>query len=78
MEAIRTKAFSSSQQYDQLKSEIHNRLIETIDLSIIDTLDKTRLQQEIRRAIERIIAENIFNVPLNYKEREQSLPGGPG
>lgn len=71
MEAAQTKVFSFTHEYEQLKSEIHNRLIDTIDLSIIETLDKASLQQEIRKEIERILSGNSFNIPLNYKEREQ-------
>jgi len=71
MTATQRRSFAATREYDELKSKIHDRLIESIDLSIIDSLDRNSLQQEIRKAIEKILSGESFIVPLNYSEREQ-------
>ncbi|MFO0794280.1 MAG: CpaF family protein [Candidatus Brocadiaceae bacterium] len=55
----------------ELKAKIHERLLEVVDLSIIDSLDRNTLRQEIGRVIERILSEDHFSMPLNYEEKEQ-------
>ncbi len=71
MDAAKKKEFSASSDYDQLKHDIHQRLIDSIDLSIIEGLDRESLQREIRKAIENIISGNAAGIPLNLWEREQ-------
>jgi pilus assembly protein CpaF len=68
--AFDKREFALSDEYNELKSKIHNRLLEVIDLSIIDNLSRDRLTQEIRRVVENILATDGFNVPLNYDERD--------
>jgi pilus assembly protein CpaF len=58
-----------SQQLNELKAKVHDRLIEILDLSLIETLDPTRLKQEIGRIIERILAEDEFAIPMNAEEK---------
>jgi pilus assembly protein CpaF len=60
-----------SNQMNELKSKVHNRLVETMDLSLIDSLDQSMLRNEIRKATERILTEDGFNIPLNAEERVQ-------
>ena len=60
-----------STEYNELKSKVHNRLIEIIDLSILSTLDQAVLRVEIKKVVDRIIAENGTSVPLNLAERER-------
>ncbi len=60
-----------SNQINELKSKVHNRLVETMDLSLIDSLDQSMLRNEIRKATERILTEDGFNIPLNAEERAQ-------
>jgi len=57
-------------EYFELKTRIHDRLLNLVDLSLIDTLDEALLRQEIRRLVERILFEEKNPVPLNYNERE--------
>jgi pilus assembly protein CpaF len=54
-----------------LKTRIHDRLLNLIDLSLIDSLDEAMLRQEIRRLVERILMEDKASIPLNYNERER-------
>jgi pilus assembly protein CpaF len=58
-------------EYYELKTRIHDRLIDLIDLSLIGTLDEAMLKQEIRRLVERILIEEKNIIPLNYSERER-------
>ncbi len=60
-----------TRKYFELKAKIHDRLLEMIDLSLIDTVNETVLRQEIRKLVERILVEDNHTVPLNYSEREK-------
>lgn len=62
-----------SNEYFELKTRVHDKLINTMDLSLIDSVDETTLKPEIRRLVERILTEESNGVPLNYNEREQFL-----
>jgi len=59
-------------EYYDLKTAIHDRLLDLMDLSILDTLDPGRLRQEIRKLVERILLEQQ-KVPLNLAEREKII-----
>ena len=64
--------FFSSNEYFELKSRIHNKLLDIMDLSLIDTLDTHLFGQEIRRLVERILSEEEQrDIPLNMYERER-------
>lgn len=58
------------EEYFELKTKIHNRLLDLIDLSIIETLDHSAVRAEIRGLIERILSEEKNGIPLNFAERE--------
>ncbi|MBL0713024.1 MAG: CpaF family protein [Desulfosarcina sp.] len=60
-------------EYFEFKSRIHDRLLEKVDLSIIERLDRDELIPQIRRAVERILAEDPDSLPLNLQEREKIL-----
>ena len=57
-------------EYFELKSRIHSRLLDIIDLSVIETLEKEALKAQIRQIVEKIIREEAINLPLNLEERE--------
>ena len=40
--------FAISNEYNELRTKVHDRLLDMLDLSLIDTLGKDRLKQEIR------------------------------
>jgi len=63
--------FLITKEYYELKTRIHDRLLNLIDLSLIDSLDEAMLRQEIRRLVERILMEDKNSIPLNYNERER-------
>ena len=57
-------------EYFELKTRIHDRLLDIIDLNIIETLDKQTLKSQIKTLVERILGENGNSYPLNSIERE--------
>jgi pilus assembly protein CpaF len=58
-------------EYFEFKSKIHHRLLDIIDLSLIDTLDKETLSVHIRQAVDKILREENHILPLNLAEREK-------
>ncbi len=73
MELIKERPmeFFATDEYSELKTRVHDRLLDVIDLSLIDTLEQDQLRREIRRAIEAILAEDRQTMPLNFEEKEQ-------
>lgn len=61
----------NSTEYNELKSKVHDRLIDLIDLSILNSLDEAVMRKEIKKSVDRIIAEDSFGIPLNSAERER-------
>lgn len=62
--------FLATDEYSELKMKVHERLIDMLDLSLIDRLDRDRLAREIRKTIEEILADKMSSVPLNFEEKE--------
>ncbi len=58
-------------EYFEFKARIHDRLLDLIDLSIIDTLDRQDLIVQIRKVVENILREETYDLPLNLNEREK-------
>lgn len=59
--------------YFEFKAIIHERLLDMIDLSIIDTMDKETLVKQIKQVTEKILREASHDMPLNFSEREKIL-----
>lgn len=57
--------------YQNIKSRIHRRLIERLDLSNMDMIDKNLLQKEISKAVEALIEEE--KAPLSQMEKESLI-----
>ena len=60
-----------SQEYFDLKARVHNRLLEMIDLSMIEKLDQETLKIQMRNVVERILKEESHQILLNLAEKEQ-------
>jgi pilus assembly protein CpaF len=58
-------------EYFEFKARIHDRLLDLIDLSIIETLDRQDLIVQIRKVVEQILREESYDLPLNLNEREK-------
>jgi pilus assembly protein CpaF len=61
----------SADSYHELKHELHNKLIEKIDLATIDKLPREQLRDELRLILNQLLA--ISDLPLNRVEREQMV-----
>jgi pilus assembly protein CpaF len=59
------------EEYFELKSKIHDRLLDLMDLSLIETLDRNTLRSEIKGLLERVLREEVDGMPLNFNERER-------
>ncbi len=57
------------EEYFELKTRIHDRLLDLVDLSLIDSLDRETLKAQIKTLVERILAEEGSTIPLNAVER---------
>jgi len=58
-------------EYFELKTRIHDRLLDLIDLSAIEKLEPDVLKSQIRVIVQRILGEEDFAAPLNAMERER-------
>lgn len=63
-----------SDEYVELKSNIHDRLTKIIDLSLLEDIEEVRLRREINKATEKILGDVTFeSIPLNSKEHDRLL-----
>jgi pilus assembly protein CpaF len=63
-----------SDEYVDLKANIHDRLTKIIDLSLLDDIDEIRLRREINKATESILADKtLATIPLNSREHARLL-----
>src|SRR5512135_297498 len=69
----KVERLAPTKEYYELKTRIHDRLLDTIDLTILDSLDKQILRQEIGKLVERILYDEKNIVPLNLQERERLI-----
>ncbi|KUG28979.1 type ii/iv secretion system atp hydrolase tada/virb11/cpaf, tada subfamily [hydrocarbon metagenome] len=60
-------------EYYEVKTRIHDRLIDLIDLSLLDSLEPEALAAEIARLVEKLLREEFVQTPLNQGERERLI-----
>src|SRR5512144_74010 len=65
--------FVATNEYQELKTTVQNKLLDALDLKLLETIESSQLRQEIRRLAERVLSEIKTTVPLNFVEREQLL-----
>ncbi len=58
-------------EYFEFKTRIHDRLLDLIDLSLIESLTREDLKAQIRGIVGKIIKEESYTLPLNLDERER-------
>jgi len=63
----------AADEYYEIKTRIHDRLIDLIDLSLLDTLDSASLGLEIGKLVERLLRDEFAQTPLNLSERERLI-----
>ena len=61
------------EEYFELKNKIHDRLLNIIDLSLIDSIDQEILKAQIKVIAEKILRDESNSMPLNAMEREKLL-----
>ena len=62
---------ASTDSYHELKHELHQKLIEKIDLQTIEKLPREQLRDELRLILNQLLA--VSDLPLNRVEREQMV-----
>lgn len=61
------------EEYFEIKTKIHDQLLDVMNLSVIETLDPETLRREIRVLVENILNQEANNFPLNAAERHRLL-----
>ena len=63
-----------SDEYFQLKADIHDKLTKIIDLSLLEGVEESRLRREINKATTTALADKTLStMPLNASEQERLL-----
>jgi pilus assembly protein CpaF len=62
---------TNADSYHELKHELHQKLIEKIDLQTIEKLPREQLRDELRLILNQLLA--LSDLPLNRVEREQMV-----
>lgn len=58
-------------ELQELKSRVHQRLLEVLDLALLEDIEQNALKREIKKATEIILSEDVVVVPLNAEEKDQ-------
>ena len=65
---------SFPEEFFELKTRIHDRLLNLIDLSVIEDMEQEPLKIEIKRLVDRILRDDrSMSTPLNLSERERLI-----
>jgi pilus assembly protein CpaF len=59
--------FASNESYQILKSRIHLRLLDRVDLTVMETMTAERLKEELKKLVERLLSEE--KLAINQTER---------
>jgi pilus assembly protein CpaF len=63
----------AADHYFDIKTRIHDRLIDMIDLTLLDSLAEPEMRAEIAKVAEGLLWEEFQNAPLNLAERKRML-----
>ena len=72
-QAAEPVAATQADQYYEIKTRLHSRLIDLLDLTMIGSLPEAEMRAEIARAVETILREEFKSAPLNQAERRSLL-----
>ncbi len=61
------------EEYFELKTKIHEQLMEIVDLSIIENYGPASLRAELKNLLQNLMRDNGYSVPLNSLERERLI-----
>jgi pilus assembly protein CpaF len=59
------------EEYFEFKSKIHDRLLDLVDLSILERVEPDMLKPELRAVVDKILREDLDAIPLNAAEKEK-------
>jgi pilus assembly protein CpaF len=54
--------------YEELKARVHQKLLDRVDLAVMESMPPERLLVEIKNLVERLLVED--NIPINEAERQ--------
>lgn len=58
-------------EYFEFKTRVHDRLLDLIDLTLIERLSREDLEAQIKKIVGQIIIDEPGSLPLNQKERDR-------
>jgi len=70
-QVVQLPGAGNADSYHELKHELHQKLIEKIDLQTIEKLPREQLRDELRLILNQLLA--LSDLPLNRVEREQMV-----
>ena len=70
-QVVQLPGANNADSYHELKHELHQKLIEKIDLTTIEKLPREQLRDELRLILNQLLATS--DIPLNRVEREQMV-----
>ena len=70
-QVVQLPGAGNADSYHELKHELHQKLIEKIDLATIEKLPREQLRDELRLILNQLLA--VSDLPLNRVEREQMV-----
>jgi pilus assembly protein CpaF len=63
------EAYGTSSAVQEIKGRVHRKLLERLNLSQLDTLERAHVLVEVRKVLHDLLARETF--PLNFEEREE-------
>jgi pilus assembly protein CpaF len=60
---------SANSAHQEIKGRVHRRLLERLNLTQLDALERTQVLVEVRKVVHELLQQE--SVPLNYGEREE-------
>jgi pilus assembly protein CpaF len=63
------ESYGTSSATQEIKSRVHRKLLERLNLSQLDALERTHVLAEVRKVLHELLAQETL--PLNFEEREE-------
>jgi pilus assembly protein CpaF len=66
---VSADAYGTSSAVQEIKGRVHRKLLERLNLSQLDTLERSQVLVEVRKVLHELLARETM--PLNFEEREE-------
>jgi pilus assembly protein CpaF len=66
---VEPESYGTSSATQEIKSRVHRKLLERLNLSQLDALERTHVLAEVRKVLHELLAQETL--PLNFEEREE-------